>query len=272
MRVLNQGAYATTFALLAVVLLGGCASLPNGRGWGEDATYRPGWERVRRSALGAVRDPWVWGPVVGAAVLQVGNADQEISDWARENTPVFGSERGADRWSDDLRLASVIAYHVSMLATPSGDDGGDWLENKAKGYLVGLTAAGVNSMATKQLKISTDRVRPDGSDQESFPSGHTSASATFTRLASRNLRSVEMSNDTQRALDIGLDVLTFGTAWARVEAGAHFPSDTLVGMALGNLIAAFFNDAFLGLPDDPQTGFTVAVTGDAAMLRGQFRF
>jgi hypothetical protein len=266
------GATRTALAFLAVLALGGCASLPNGRQWGEDATYRPGWERVRRSALDAVRDPWVWGPLVGAGVLQIGHADQEISNWAREKTPVFGSERSADRWSDDLRTASMIAYHASALATPSGEEPGSWFENKAKGYLVGFSAASVTNFATQQLKTSVGRERPNGVDHESFPSGHTSASAVFTQLASRNLRSIETHGHTQQMLDIGLDALTIGTAWARIEAGAHFPSDTLFSMALGNLLASFFNDAFLGLADDPRVGVAVVASGDEVTLRYGMRF
>jgi len=265
-------AWRSTLALLTVLLLDGCASLPNGQLWGEDATYRPGWERVRRSALEAVRDPWVWVPAIGAGVLQIGRADRETSDWAREHTPVFGSGRAADRWSDNLRSASMIAYVASALATPSGDDAGRWLENKTKGLLVGFTAAGVTSLATHQLKTSTDRERPDGMDDESFPSGHTSYSAVFTQLASRNLQSVEINSQVKRPIDIGLDALTIGTAWARIEAGAHFPSDTLFSIALGNLLASFVNDAFLGLTEDRRIGLAVVPTADGATLRCQLRF
>lgn len=47
-------------------------------------------------------------------------------------------------------------------------------------------------------------------------------------------------------LQIGFTTLTVSTAWARVEAKSHFPSDVLAGMALGHFIGAFINDAFLG--------------------------
>ncbi len=82
--------------LPAVCLFAGCASLPDQDRWGEDATYRPGWERVRRSAIEAVRDPQMWIPAVGAGALQIGNMDEEISDWAVRHTPVFGSPGSAD--------------------------------------------------------------------------------------------------------------------------------------------------------------------------------
>jgi len=240
---------------VAMLALCACTSLPNGSNWGEEVTYRPGWNRIERSAGAAIRDPWVWAPILGAGLLQIDNADRRISDWARESTPVFGSADAAARWSDDLRAASSAAYLGTMLATPSGDSAGTWLENKAKGYLVGMASWTATSVATSTLKTTVGRERPDGSDTESFPSGHVSRSAVFTRLASRNLEFLDLGPGTHLALDISLDALTFGTAWARIEAGAHFPSDVLFSMALGNFFAAFFNDAFL----DPDHGGRVAV-------------
>jgi hypothetical protein len=82
--------------------------LPNGRGWGEDATIVPGWERVRASAVNAASDPWVWAPLAGAAATQVGDFDRKISNWARRETPEFGSQANATTWSNDLRSASVV--------------------------------------------------------------------------------------------------------------------------------------------------------------------
>lgn len=258
-------------APLAAFLFGGCASLPDADRWGEGATYRPGWERVRLSAIDAVRDPRVWIPAVGAGALQIGNMDEEISEWAVEHTPVFGSPRNADDWSDGLRLASILAYHASVLATPSGEDPASWFENKAKGYLVGTTAVAATAFATRQLKASVDRQRPNETDDDSFPSGHSSITAVFTRLTSRNLRWIETGDRARHTLDLGLDGLTIATAWARVESGEHFPSDTLFGMALGNFLAAFVNDAFLGM-EDSGTGVHLAATGDGAAVSWRVRF
>ncbi|MFL6547345.1 MAG: hypothetical protein ACJ8OJ_01540, partial [Povalibacter sp.] len=116
---------------LIVLSTTGCASLPDGRGWGQDATLTPGWTRVREAATDAAKDPWVWAPLVGAAAFQIDNFDRRTSDWAREHTPVFGSEHNAEQWSDDLRNASAIAEYVTILATPSGDEPGEWIVNKA---------------------------------------------------------------------------------------------------------------------------------------------
>lgn len=237
---------AAAFAILAAsATLTGCGTLPDGRIWGADATWRPGMARIRDAAVDAARDPYVWAPLAGAAVVQIDDWDRRISDWARRHTPVFGSEEDAERWSDDLRDASVLAHWATILATPGGGDAGPWLVAKAKGGLVSAAAVASTVAITRGLKTTVHRDRPNGEDDESFPSGHTSSSAVHTRLASRNLRWIPISTATRRTLDVGLAALTVGTSWARIEAGWHFPSDTLFSVALGNFIGSFINDAFL---------------------------
>lgn len=251
---------------LLLALGSGCAT-SRGAPWGEGATLTPGWERVRASAVNAAKDPHVWVPLAGAAVLQVDDWDRDLSDWARREQPVFGSQRDAERWSDDLRSASSLAYVATVVFTPSGDAPDEWFRNKAKGLAVGLAARAATSQVTQALKDGVDRERPDGSERLSFPSGHTSASAVNTRLASRNLRAIDMPESTRRTLDVGLLALTAGTSWARIEAGKHYPSDTLFGMALGNFLAAFINDAFLGAPDDARSGVAVEALPGGLALR-----
>jgi len=259
-------------ALALLALLNGCATLPDGRSWGEDVTIAPGWERIGESARRAATDPWVWAPLALAGVLQIDDWDTEIADWAREETPVFGSNGDAERWSDDLRTASGLAYRITALVTPSGTEAPEWLLNKLQGFAVGFAAAATTRFVTSELKQTADRERPNGADTESFPSGHTSTSAVYTRLASRNLESLPIAATTRRVLDIGLDMLVIGTSWSRIEAGWHYPSDTLAGMALGNFLASFFNDAFLGLDSAAGTGASVQALPDGAELRWAARF
>lgn len=257
--------------ILYALLLSGCGTLPDGKGWGEEATLLPGWERVQSSAVNAAKDPWTWGPLLGAAAFQIDDFDRRTSDWAREHTPVFGSRRSARRWSDDLRSASSYAHYVSIAATPSGDAPGEWLFNKLKGTLVGVAAVSATGQITNHMKEAFDRERPNAADGESFPSGHTSSSAVHTRLASRNLESIAMSDGTRVALDVGLHALTIGTSWARIEAGWHYPADTLFSMALGNFVGAFINDAFMGL-SAPDSSLAVQPIDGGAVVRMHFRF
>ena len=263
--------FATGLVALAVALpCGGCATLPTGRAWGADATTRPGWERVRQAAADAGRDPWVWVPIAGALAFQVDGLDRRTSDWAREHTPVFGSTQDAERWSDNLRAASGFMMLGTLIATPGGDDPGEWTVNKLKGGAVELAAVGATSLATSVLKNTAGRTRPDGSDDESFPSGHTSSAAVSGRLAKANLDSISMNDAARRAADLGIDVTVIGTAWARVEAGAHFPSDVLAGMALGNFLAHFATEAFL----DPGSSSSITLTpvDGGAQLSWNVRF
>ena len=55
-------------------------------------------------------------------------------------------------------------------------------------------------------------------------------------------------------LGAGLRSIGYGAGWARVEAGAHYPSDVLFGAALGNFTARLLNDAFLDNPIDARIG------------------
>jgi len=258
-------------AVTAVSLIcDGCTVLPSGRAWGADATLRPGWERVGQAAVGAARDPWVWAPAAGALVFQLNSFDRKTSDWAREHRPIYGSFENAQRWSNNLRAACGFSMAGTLIATPSGTDATEWLQNKLMGGGVELAAVGATTFATTVLKNTTGRTRPNGADDESFPSGHTSSAAVSCRLAKINLDSIDISEGARLATDIGLDVTVIGTAWARVEAGEHFPSDVLAGMALGNFIAKFVTDAFL----EPQANQSVslAVASGGAQLSWNVHF
>jgi membrane-associated phospholipid phosphatase len=256
---------ASAFVLLA----SGCSTLPSGEGWGASATIAPGWERVKAAAVQAAKDPWVWGPLAGAAAFQIDNFDRRTSDWARDHTPVFGSEQNATDWSDHLRSVCVAAQLGTLLATPSGNNAGEWITNKLKGEVVEVAAIGATGLATNELKSATGRERPNGTDTESFPSGHSSSAAVHSELAIYNLESVEMSPGWETTAEVGIRAAAFGTAWARVEGGWHYPSDTLAGMALGNFLASFATHAFMG---DPSKSLSLSMTDGGAMVQWQFSF
>ena len=95
----------------------------------------------------------------------------------------------------------------------------------------------------------------------------------LTELAQRDLQSLPLSDTTRQVLNVGLDALTYGTAWARVESGLHYPSDTLVGMSLGNFSGAFFNDAFLGVQRPySRPNLSLAVPPRGVMLSLQLHY
>lgn len=232
--------------ILAAGMLAGCGSLPNGRGWGEDATLCPPWERVKKAAIRAAADPATWAPAAAALILQIDDMDEDLSDWAADNTPVFGSQGSADDASDYLRDAAIAAYGTTAILTPSGEKAETWLVNKAKGVGIGVGSILLTYGVTKGLKDAVNRTRPNGTGRDSFPSAHASAASASAALASRNLDYLSVTGWRKTALRAGFLALPYATGWARVEADQHYPSDVLAGIALGNFISAFFNDAFIG--------------------------
>ena len=99
-----------------VVLLAGCGTLPNGHRWGEDVSFGS-WERIKTATLNAATDPETWVPVAGALLLSIGDLDEDLSDWAIRETPVFGSISSAEDASDDLKslLGATAVMHDSFM-------------------------------------------------------------------------------------------------------------------------------------------------------------
>ena len=233
---------AGSCALLSCAL-GACATGTGGSFWGADATIAPGWQSIGRAAATAATDPFTWAPAVGAAALQIGGADKNIADWANEETPVFGSRETASDASDWLRAASLVAYIGTGLGAPAPPGG--WLSSKAKGFAVGAATMGTTIGLTDLFKEISDRERPLGQDDDSFPSRHASLTSVSARLTSETLNYYDKPRGARLAADAGLALLALTTGWARVEAGEHHPADALAGAALGNFLAVFATEAFL---------------------------
>lgn len=259
-----------SLVLVSVSVFSGCGTLSSGKKWGADATISSGWDKAGKAAYRSMVSPLTWLPVAGAAILQIDNWDRKISDWASDKTPIFGSQANANNWSNYLLYTSGALYAATALLTPSGDQAGEWVGDKMKGFIVGGAAIGLSEGIVGILQPALDRKRPDGSRQ-SFPSGHATAAASFSTLAAKNVDTMHLSRSVKIASDSGLFLITAGTAWARVEAKKYFPADILAGMAIGHFISSFANDAFLGLdnsqdiaPDAEisKNGFILSVKGN----------
>ena len=275
MRVPRLLEHLSASSLAAVICsLSACGTLENGSAWGADATLQPGWHRASQAAIHAVLDLQTLIPAAGAIIFAIGDLDEELSDWATTEIPIFRSQRAARKFSDWANVALGAESLITLVATPSGESfDKDWIVSKSKGFAVEGAAALATFGVSEALKSSITRRRPDDSDDDSFLSGHTSAAFTFSTLANRNLNSVKMPGYLRRLTQIG----TLGTAtavgWARVEGEKHFPSDVLAGAAVGYFVNAFIHDAFLVLPEDARFGFTVfPMTEGGAMASIFFNF
>jgi membrane-associated phospholipid phosphatase len=201
-------------------------------------------------------------------ILLAGDFDHEISEWAVERQPLFG--RDAESASYDLRDATTAAWLVTLLAADSGGaDFGETIRNKGAAAAVELAAVGVSEGLTWGLKEATGRERPNGANDKSFVSGHASAAATRAALAARNLDHVDLPDWGRTGLKIGFHALALGSAWARVEAEKHYPSDVLAGAALGNFVANFMVNAFLE-PGDAVISVTPLDGGAMFTLKSRF--
>jgi membrane-associated phospholipid phosphatase len=256
---------ATVVLFLGVLVLQGCASAKRDLNAGD---YWPSGARWKQATMNALTSRGTWVPLIGAGVVSIDDWDREISDWAVENTPVFGSTEDAIEASDNLKTVTTVAMVGTALAVPNGEGAWEW---KPERLLLEFGAVQLNNVLTSGLKSATDRERPDGSDNRSFPSGHSSQAFTRATLACRNVDQIpSLSNGWRVTLKTSFRVIAAGTAWARVEGGKHYPSDVLFGAALGNFVAIFVHDAFL--PADSITRFTATLSRKEVSFSVAFAF
>jgi len=116
--------------------------------------------------------------------------------------------------------------------------------------------------ATEIVKNLVRRVRPDGSDTQSFFSGHTST--TFAAATFLHLELFDLYNDWDLAkenpvFNTVLRASTFSVlyGWAgyvgysRLRDNKHYLSDVVVGAAVGSLISYFLYDSYFGQKSTP---------------------
>ena len=162
----------------------------------------------------------------------------------------------------------LVGLDVAMTHTPT-----PWVDIATDAWVM-LEGSLFAGLTTHLLKIATSRPRPRQYDpqryattqqsQASFPSGHSTAagagaSAYAITFWLRHPRSP------WRYVVLGTaTALAGGTAWARVEAGAHFPSDVAAGLAIGTFFGVLVpwlhrKEVRLSVnPIPPHPGSTVA--------------
>lgn len=128
-------------------------------------------------------------------------------------TPATASEKG---WDDAGTIARdallVAAFGIPLIE-------GDW-----DGALQAGASIGVTKLATAGMKEAFPTLRPDGSDDKGFPSGH--SSVAFAAAATLHNR---------HGWEAGLPAYLIASfvGLSRIEARKHRVGDVLVGAALG---------------------------------------
>jgi hypothetical protein len=178
-------------------------------------------------------------------VFAAGDFDAQVSEWAIREKPIFGTKTDATITGATLRDIVVVGSVGTALATPSGGFA-EWGPNKAKGLAVETAAALAPQGVARYLKEWTHKLRPDASDNLSFPSTQATECAAWSAVARRNVASLPIDHGYRIAIDSGFGALTLISSWSRVENGKHYPSDCLAGISLGNFLGLFIHDTFLG--------------------------
>lgn len=120
------------------------------------------------------------------------------------------------------------------------------IEDDYQGSWQLIKAGVVSRVAVEGLKYVVDKDRPDGSGDDSFPSGHTAdsfAAATF----------IQQRYGWQWAIPAYLGATFVG--YSRVASDKHFVEDVLAGAAIGIISGLYFTE--------PYSGITIAPTANS---------
>jgi membrane-associated phospholipid phosphatase len=165
-----------------------------------------------------------WLVPIGAAAGTLFVFDHRISDAVRADT--------------SLRTPSNIVSNVGLV-TPYAVPGAMLLFGALKhdGHASETGRLAVEAevdaeVIMQALKFATNRTRPNLSNNQSFPSGHTMSAFALAAVMSREYHD-------KRLVVIGSYGFATAVGLARVGGLNHFPSDVLVGAVMGELIGQY---------------------------------
>ncbi|MGI9433818.1 MAG: phosphatase PAP2 family protein [Geminicoccaceae bacterium] len=245
---------------LLLSVLGGCSAINDSL---------PSRSVVAEAAKEAALEPRTWVPLAGAAVLGVTGWDQDISDWAARETPIFGSQDRARAASDSLQYGLVGGMLVSSVFAPTEAGDGGFPTARVAANLLAFGSANATVAGLKEI---VRRERPDDTDRRSFPSGHAVAAFTSSSLIEQNVDQTIASPVTRGVVTAGTIGLAAATSWARVEGNKHYPVDILVSAAIGHFFATSFYRALVAPEDLGPPPISVEAGSDGLALRFSRRF
>ncbi len=217
----------------ALMALNACAQLPENNHW-------------KSGTMAAMKDPYTWVPLGAAALLAASGEDKPLSEKAVEDTPVFGSNKDSDKASDRLRDVTSLIKNASALMV---EEDCDSYTHPVQRMLVQQVIVMGSDGVAGEIKDITERKRPY-SDGNSFPSQHANKAFSYHAMTRENLLCSKHESNFNNGLLWASGVAAAGTAYARVEAGAHYPVDVLAGAGLGNFVVMTVNGSLKAKKQD----------------------
>lgn len=154
------------------------------------------------------------------AAAGIHEADGDIQEAFHPEDPMGGAKDVLDVMGRNYVLggATLTAFTISKLVGA---------EKAALTSGTMLEAFSITMALTTGLKFATQRTRPDGSNDRSFPSGHASGAFAIATVA-------EVFHGPLYGVPAYL--LASAIALSRIDSNKHFASDTVAGAVLGTLI------------------------------------
>jgi hypothetical protein len=245
------------YLLFFMIYCSGCSLFSQKGEWGRKSLWPLKRMTISEAFRKNISSPHVWVPTAGAGIIYMGGFDKKISNWAYDENIFFDDHRDSGEWSDILADALLYEMYLTPMLTASSKDDDtffDYAASKAKGYLVVALSSRSADIAHDNLVSKFKRDRPDHSDHRSFPSGHSTQAGTRNFIVSKNLDSIPMNDH----LRFGIKTANTATAslllFSRVESRAHYPTDVLMGYALGAFLSGFIYDSLMNMDSDhPET-------------------
>jgi membrane-associated phospholipid phosphatase len=165
---------------------------------------------------------WLAPTAVGTGALAI--FDHRISDAVKADT----SLRTPSNRISDIGLIAPWAVPGTMFLMGATTHNAHALE---AGRL-GIEAAVDSEVVMQVLKLATGRMRPNLTDNKSFPSGHSMEAFALAAVMSREYHNKPL-------VVFGSYGFAAAVSLARVGALEHFPSDVVAGAVIGELIGQY---------------------------------
>lgn len=229
----------------------------------------PSMDQVIQDAKVSAREPSTWLPLATAAAIGVTGTDNRITDWAVDETPIYGSQSRAGKVSDNLRDALVAGMVLSSVFAPTGTTDNAFPTRRVTanaltfGLIGGIVGIG---------KVTVGRERPNNRDDRSFPSGHSSAAFSSAILIEQNFNATVEKPWLRKSIKTGTYVSAAAVAWARVEAEEHHPIDVLVSAGLSNFIVKTFYSSIVSGDQNANTPLALEVGRQGFLVKFDHSF